>query len=141
MIGFNEYKKLLLLAGIFMAGMFPGYLIHKGIDKARKKTNDEMLWEKCGHKSYYVTSTWAKCGDDGGKPCEVKEGDRFRVLDKCEGVLLIDIIGDDNNPYLVTEDFAKEVSTYSDKQAPVMRRFLDYMGINDNYKEKGSRED
>lgn len=134
MIWLNGYKKLLIPGALFLAGMFPGYLIHKRVDKARKTKNDERIWEKCGYKSYYVTSTWAKCGNEGGKPCEVKAGDRFRVLDKCSGVLLIDIIGDKDNPYLVTEDFARGVSNYPDKLSPVMEGFLNYMGVNDDHK-------
>ena len=74
----------------------------------KKRTNIERYGEERNYY-YVVTSTWAKCG---GKECEVKREDRFKVLAKYKDALLIEILGDDNKPYLVEESFTEKVSNY-----------------------------
>ena len=43
---------------------------------------------------------------------EFKIGDQFRVLKTDKGAVLIEKIGDDNNPYFVSEEMLKNISNY-----------------------------
>ena len=39
-------------------------------------------------------------------------GDKFKVLEKHDDAVLIEILGDLNNPYFVNEELLKEISNY-----------------------------
>ena len=43
---------------------------------------------------------------------EFKIGDQFRVLETDKDAVLIEKIGDDNNPYFVSEELLKDISNY-----------------------------
>ncbi|MBR4605645.1 MAG: hypothetical protein IKO41_05400 [Lachnospiraceae bacterium] len=78
------------------------------IMKAVVKRRAEDKSQRAKRNRYYVvTSTWAKCS---GKECEVKREDRFEVLAKYKDTLLIEILGDDNNPYFIEESFIRRWS-------------------------------
>lgn len=54
---------------------------------------------------------------------ELKVGDRFKVLE-CDGDdILIELIGNDNNPYFVSGELLKEISNYSDRGNDNNHRF------------------
>ncbi len=42
-----------------------------------------------------------------------KVGDNFRILNHDADAILIEKLGDDNNPYFVSADFLKQISEYN----------------------------
>ncbi len=121
-----------------LAGMISGYCICKAYVSFKRKKEELRLWRANGCHFYYVTSRRAGHKEKGRKSFEVRDGDRFRVLDKCDNTILIEVLGDEHNPYLIPEDFAKSFSNYPDKPSPVMRRFLNYMGLKEENEENGA---
>ncbi len=42
-----------------------------------------------------------------------KEGDHFKVLEEDGDSVLIELLGNDDNPYFVSKELLKEISDYS----------------------------
>lgn len=100
------------LAGIIaVAGVVVGIAVCKGrmivAEKVNKKKNKEKLKETSDSIVYSVTVDGVS--DDG---LEFKIGDQFRVLETDKDAVLIEKIGDDNNPYFVSVEFLKMISNY-----------------------------
>ena len=93
------------------AGAVASVALYKGgkivAEKVRKKKNKEKLKETSDSIVYSVTVDGVS--DDG---LEFKIGDQFRVLETDKDAVLIEKIGDDNNPYFVSVDFLEMISNY-----------------------------
>ncbi len=92
-------------------GAVAGVTIYKGgeivVRKIKKKTNKHELPETSDTIIYSVTADGVS-----NEGLEFKIGDQFRVLEKDKDIILIEKIGDDNNPYYVLEELLKNVSNY-----------------------------
>ena len=100
------------LAGIIAgAGVVVGVAVCKGrmivAEKINKKKNKEKLTGTSDSIVYSVTVDGVS--DDG---LEFKIGDQFRVLETDKDVVLIEKIGDNNNPYFVSVEFLEKISNY-----------------------------
>ena len=88
-----------------------GAVMYKGgevvVKKIKKKMNKEKLQETSDLIIYSVTAEGAR---NGG--LKFKIGDQFRVLETDKDAVLIEKIGDDNNPYFVSEEMLKNISNY-----------------------------
>lgn len=69
--------------------------------------NKEELQETLDTIIYSVTAEGVS-----NEGLEFKIGDQFRVLEKDKDAVLIEKIGDDNNPYFVSEELFKNISNY-----------------------------
>lgn len=100
------------LVGIIAGtGAVAGVAVYKGgeivVKKINKKMNKEELQETSDTIIYSVTAEGVS--NDG---LEFKIGDQFRVLETDKDAVLIEKIGDDNNPYFVSEELLKNISNY-----------------------------
>ena len=76
----------------------------KTIVKKRKKTSKEKL---------YADTIFTVDTDSTDKQgLSFKKGDKFRVLEFDEDAILIELIGNDNNPYFVSGTFLKTISDF-----------------------------
>ncbi len=122
MSNLGDYQKMTIVAKkvggpknlaviIAGAGALASVALYKGgkivAEKVRKKKNKEKLKETSDSIVYSVTVDGVS--DDG---LEFKIGDQFRVLETDKDAVLIEKIGDDNNPYFVSVDFLEMISNY-----------------------------
>lgn len=91
--------------GVASVALYKGGEIVK--EKVRKKKNKEKLKETSDSIVYSITVDGVS--DDG---LEFKIGDQFRVLETVKNAVLIEKIGDDNNPYFVSVEFLEMISNY-----------------------------
>ena len=71
------------------------------------KMNKEELQETSDLIIYSVTAEGVR---NGGLKFKIR--DQFRVLETDKDAVLIEKIGDDNNPYFVSEEMLKNISNY-----------------------------
>lgn len=100
------------LVGIIAGtGAVAGVAVYKGgeivVKKIKKKINKEELQETSDTIIYSVTAEGVS-----NEGLEFKIGDQFRVLETDKDAVLIEKIGDDNNPYFVSEELLKNISNY-----------------------------
>lgn len=100
------------LVGIIAGtGAVAGVAVYKGgeivVKKIKKKMNTEELQETSDTIIYSVTAEGVS-----NEGLEFKIGDQFRVLEIDKDAVLIEKIGDDNNPYFVSEELLKNISNY-----------------------------
>lgn len=122
MSNLGDYQKMTIVAKkvggpknlaviIAGAGAVASVALYKGgkivAEKVRKKKNKEKLKETSDSIVYSVTVDGVS--DDG---LEFKIGDQFRVLETDKDAVLIEKIGDDNNPYFVSVEFLEMISNY-----------------------------
>lgn len=122
MSNLGDYQRMTILAKkvggpknlaviIAGAGAVASVALYKGgeivAEKVRKKKNKEKLKETSDSIVYSVTVDGVS--DDG---LEFKIGDQFRVLETDKDAVLIEKIGDDNNPYFVSVEFLEMISNY-----------------------------
>ena len=88
-----------------------GAVIYKGgeivVKKIIKKINKEELHRTSDSMVYSVTAEGVS--NDGLK---FKIGEKIRVLETDKDAILIEKIGEDNNPYFVSEEMLKNISNY-----------------------------
>ena len=77
-----------------------GKTVYKKVKK-KKIQKDEMIQEYIVKKDKI---------DPQGK--EFKKGDIIRILDTVDDGFLIEIVGDKNNPYIVSYDFLKDITDF-----------------------------
>lgn len=121
MSNLGDYQKMTIVAKkvggpknlaviIAGAGAVASVALYKGgeivKEKVRKK-NKEKLKETSDSIVYSITVDGVS--DDG---LEFKIGDQFRVLETVKNAVLIEKIGDDNNPYFVSVEFLEMISNY-----------------------------
>lgn len=122
MSNLGDYQKMTIMAKkvggpknlaviIAGAGAVASVALYKGgeivKEKVRKKKNKEKLKETSDSIVYSITVDGVS--DDG---LEFKIGDQFRVLETDKDAVLIEKIGDDNNPYFVSVEFLEMISNY-----------------------------
>lgn len=122
MSNLGDYQRMTILAKkvggpknlaviIAGAGAVASVALYKGgeivKEKVRKKKNKEKLKETSDSIVYSITVDGVS--DDG---LEFKIGDQFRVLETVKNGVLIEKIGDDNNPYFVSVEFLEMISNY-----------------------------
>lgn len=122
MSNLGDYQKMTIMAkkvggpknlAVIIAGVgaVASVALYKGgeivAEKVRKKKNKEKLKETSYSIVYSVTVDGVS--DDG---LEFKIGDQFRVLETDKDAVLIEKIGDDNNPYFVSVEFLEMISNY-----------------------------
>lgn len=122
MSNLGDYQRMTILAKkvggpknlaviIVGAGAVASVALYKGgeivKEKVRKKKNKEKLKETSDSIVYSITVDGVS--DDG---LEFKIGDQFRVLETVKNAVLIEKIGDDNNPYFVSVEFLEMISNY-----------------------------
>lgn len=122
MSNLGDYQRMTILAKkvggpknlaviIAGAGVVASVALYKGgeivKEKVRKKKNKEKLKETSDSIVYSITVDGVS--DDG---LEFKIGDQFRVLETVKNAVLIEKIGDDNNPYFVSVEFLEMISNY-----------------------------
>lgn len=122
MSNLGDYQKMTIMAKkvggpknlaviIAGAGAVASVALYKGgeivKEKVRKKKNKEKLKETSDSIVYSITVDGVS--DDG---LEFKIGDQFRVLETVKNAVLIEKIGDDNNPYFVSVEFLEMISNY-----------------------------
>lgn len=122
MSNLGDYQKMTIMAkkvggpknlAVIIAGVgaVASVALYKGgeivAEKVRKKKNKEKLKETSDSIVYSVTVDGVS--DDG---LEFKIGDQFRVLETDKDAVLIEKIGDDNNPYFVSVEFLEMISNY-----------------------------
>ena len=89
-----------------------GSKIGSGIKNRYNRKKEEK--QKIENKNLAIIYNIKKDGKDE-QNIQFKKGDKFKVLAKIDDGLLIEIIGDDNNPYVVSLDFIINISDYSEK--------------------------
>ncbi len=122
MSNLGDYQRMTILAKkvggpknlaviIAGAGAVASVALYKGgeivKEKVSKKKNKEKLKETSDSIVYSITVDGVS--DDG---LEFKIGDQFRVLETVKNAVLIEKIGDDNNPYFVSVEFLEMISNY-----------------------------
>lgn len=101
-------KRLIgLLVG---SGVVGGVVLTKGGEAVVKKVKkaDKLKDNKYGIDHIYTVKKTAT--DKAG--LTVKEGDTFKVLESDDDAILIEIIGDNNNPYFVSANWLETVSNF-----------------------------
>ena len=89
-----------------------GAVVYKGGEVAVKHTvkaikNKKQLPEATITKMYTVTASGMS-----NEGLEFKIGDQFRVLESDKDAVLLEKIGDNNNPYFVSAELLKNISDY-----------------------------
>ena len=97
-----------MLAGIVaVSGYVGGKIIEipvKGLFSMTKKEKDP--------EKEYPLYTINKSAEDKKQKLILNEGDQFRVLESDGNAILIEVLGNDNNPYFVDSEFLAGVSNY-----------------------------
>lgn len=94
---------------------FGGYIVGKGVEITAKKAVELIKRHKSEKEdSLDSTKTFTVCKtveiDDEGH--ELSRGTHFNVLERDKDAVLIKIIGDNNNPYLLSEVMLLSISDY-----------------------------
>lgn len=99
---------VLVIAGAGAVIYKSGEIAVKQTVKAIKRIkNKEQLLETANTKMYTVTAEGIS-----NEGLEFKIGDQFRVLESDKDAVLIEKIGDNNNPYFVSAELLKNISDY-----------------------------
>ena len=100
-------KLALYLVG---GGMLLGGIAVKGGEYAIKKGKQAISNHK--EKKKYLLKTTQTIYTICDEKLKFKVGNTFRVLESDGDATLIELIGDDNNPYFVSEKLLKKISDY-----------------------------
>ena len=92
-------------AAVYKGGEF---LIKKAVKEMKKRMSKEKLLEIGDTKLYTVTVE-----DTSNEGLVFKIGDQFRILETDKDAVLIEKIGDSNNPYFVLADLLRNISNYN----------------------------
>ena len=98
----------LLIAGGAVAGTGGTLLTQKVIKKVSKKKNSKSIAFLESGKAFTVS---VACNDDSGLQFNV--GDKYKILNRDADAILIEIIGNDNNPYFISGDFLRTISDFA----------------------------
>ena len=91
--------------------LLAGAVILKGGEIAFKKIKNKINQKEIQEASDLIIYSVIVDGVSN-EGLEFKIGDQFRVLKTDKGAVLIEKIGDDNNPYFVSEEMLKNISNY-----------------------------
>lgn len=81
------------------------FLIKKVVKEMKKRTDKEKLSEIADTKLYTVTVE-----DKSNDELVFKIGDEFRILETDKDAVLIEKVGDSNNPYFVSAGLLRNIS-------------------------------
>ena len=100
---------LMLITASTGAAIYKGseVVIKKSIKAVKKKYDDKKLKMEFNIKQYTV-----KTFGVSNEGLEFKVGEQFKVLESDGKAVLIEKIGDTNNPYFVSVELLKEISDY-----------------------------
>lgn len=82
-------------------GVKEGIKIIKSCNKGKEKIAIDA-------DNFYVVKSYGKSNEG----LEFNAGDRYKVLESDEDAILIDKIGDSNNPYFLSSDFLRSISDF-----------------------------
>lgn len=91
--------------GVYKCGEF---LIKKAVKEMKKIAGKEKLSEIADTKLYTVTVE-----DTSNDGVVFKTGDKFRILETDKDAVLIEKVGDSNNPYFVSAELLRNISNYN----------------------------
>lgn len=103
-------KNLVLIIAGTGALIYKGseIVVKKTVKEIKKRTSKEQLAKIADTRTY--TATAEGRSNEG---LEIKIGDRFKVLEIDKDAVLIEKIGDSNNPYFVSAELLKNISNYN----------------------------
>jgi len=96
---------------LFLLTLGAGGALYKCGEVAVKKTYKKVksLNDKSEKSKVYNVIADGKCGKD----LVLSSGDTYKILESDGESILIEKIGDSNNPYFVSADFLRTVSDYT----------------------------
>lgn len=99
-------KNLVLIIAGTGAAVYKGseIVVKKTVKKIKKKIRIHQLTEMADTKVYSVTAEGIS-----NEGLAFKIGDQFRVLETNKDAVLMEKIGDDNNPYFVSEELLENM--------------------------------
>ncbi|MCJ0537694.1 hypothetical protein [Enterococcus cecorum] len=83
-------------------------VVKKSIKKIKKRMSNKFHSSKIKDLHIYTVNTDVVSMEG----VEFKKGDQFRVLEVDKEVVMIEIIGNNNNPFFVTNNFLRKISDY-----------------------------
>ena len=92
-----------------------GAVVYKGSEVAVKKAVKEIKKRTSKHTSPEMADTTIYTVSADGvsnEGLELKVGDLFRVLETDKDAVLIELIGNGNNPYFVSAELLRSISNY-----------------------------
>ncbi|MFP3153370.1 hypothetical protein LQZ18_02870 [Lachnospiraceae bacterium ZAX-1] len=106
-------KLVALIAG---GGAVVGGIVFKGgelaIKKCKKAIAERRVQNKRLHERTQIIYTVKQDGE-GNDGLKLKVGDTFRVLESDGDAILIELIGNKNNPYFVSKDLLGQISDFN----------------------------
>lgn len=102
-------RNLVLLIGASGAAIYKGgeVLVKKSVNVIKKHHVAKKELTESNMKQYNI-----KTSGVSNEGLKFVVGDRFRVLETDRDAVLIEKIGDENNPYFVSEQLLKDISDY-----------------------------
>lgn len=99
----------------YAGGKAAEYVTGKVISRVKRS---QEAAETIDSEAIYTVSVNSRFEDE----VSFTEGDCFRIVAKDEDALIIEIIGAERNPYLVSEEWLKAVSNYEPKAGASKRK-------------------
>ncbi len=100
---------------LLVTTMAGGYLILRGVEEAGKTVYHKVREIRKEHlekvKEYTVNMD---ATDDQG--LVFKKGAKFKVLESDGDAILIELLGDENNPYFVSKEFLNKISDFTESE-------------------------
>ena len=100
------------LVAVTMAGGYVVFRIAEAAGKTIYQKVKEIRTERIERIKTYTVITDAT--DQQG--LVFKKGDRFNVLESDGDAILIELIGNKNNPYFVSKEFLKDISDFKESE-------------------------
>ncbi|MBQ8296634.1 MAG: hypothetical protein IJX77_02485 [Ruminococcus sp.] len=103
-------KNLVLIIAGAGAVIYKGgeIVVKKTVKEIKKRMSQEKLPEIADTKIYTVTAEGTS-----NEGLEFKIGDQFKVLETDKDAVLIEKIGDSDNPYFISAELLKNISNYN----------------------------
>ncbi len=103
-------KNLVLIIAGTGAAVYKGseIVVKKTVKEIKKRMSQEKLPEIADTKIYTVTAEGTS-----NEGLEFKIGDQFKVLETDKDAVLIEKIGDSDNPYFISAKLLKNISNYN----------------------------
>lgn len=103
-------KNLVLIIAGTGAVVYKGgeIVVKKTVKEIKKRMSQEKLLEIADTKIYTVTAEGTS-----NEGLEFKIGDQFKVLETDKDAVLIEKIGDSDNPYFISAELLKNISNYN----------------------------
>lgn len=99
-----------LVAGIFTGGALLGWGLHSMYKKTKERIKEK--YKEVNRSSSEETYTILVDGESSDG-LHLKKGDTFKVLENDGDSILIEVLGDQNNPHFISRDLLEAVSNYT----------------------------